>query len=785
MGFSGGDVRAAVVPRARTCDLGVDRRWNGDRRQPRIAGSLGSTALMIAFASIPGAVIDPTQMVSLFLLGLGVALGGGITVTATVDTSFVSGLDGSLSLIPLGSLAAVVGVVSVLSWWRSRHDRSVSPHSGAELARAVIEAAGIALVATLLTAFAAYEDTMMLAGLEFRTRPGLVFLTLMVTVSVTLFAIREWRRRRISGARERAAALAAREGALYLIVQFVAFGLAALIFSVIASAHLGNVAPFFAGLPLLVNLAELAAALGMFGAVGYSLDRYATTTSGVFDVDNGLWLILVAVIVTITAAGVIGIRRLRTHVPIWSRVWQMPLIVFVAWCALALGPARFSASGEALSILSMSGTVSAGVTWWTPLLAGLWAAAASIAAEFLPTLVHRANPAILVLLGGRRQAEMWVRGEDASAPTPPVQDGIETGSAELAEEGGGAETGRAAGGESPLSREPLTPRARRILIASSAVVGGIVLLVIAGSITVGLVNQSRDPASVVRSYLELIAEGRADEANRVVDPGLRNDERVLLTDDALGEAEQRIEVVEVRTIERSPAGASVEATMALDGERFEKTFFVAPGPKELWVLDTWELQEAMVVPVSVGSTGLDAVTVGDVEVSLEDEEAVYSGHRSRDLYAYPGLYAATAPETDYVTPSNEPLRVTPVVETGLSIGVDVTAEPSEAFVDSVLTQVQERITQCVQVPTNMDDVCPYVTRHDDLTEMTVVAQTEGFDAITLDFFQASDATIAVRESPSLFDREPDLDEFDIGVSGTIVLEDGKPVISDLSMSRSW
>lgn len=743
------------------------------------AGLLGAIALTIAMLiSFPVVAPDASQALALILVALGASLGGGVSVASGADAFIPAGTSAMLTVLPLGSLALVVGVVAVVLRWKTPRGRTSAPGIAAELIRAVIEATGCALLATLLVAFARFGPLSGLMGVEFRTQPGFVFLSILLTVTIALFVSRRWHHR-VTVAPQGGVRGALREGGLYLAVQFVAFALAAIVALSIVSVEVGSVAPLLSGLPLLGNLSAAGAAVGNFGAFVSSAGNLPAATISAVQLDQGRgwWFVVVALVSMVVASAVVGVRRRRTSTPVWRRVWQMPLVVFLVWCALAVGPIGISVSGEALAAIGGGGLTSLGLTWWTPVMIGIGAALTSIAAEFVPGLAHRLSPGIVILFGGRRHAEAWTRGDHPSPASSREADG--TGRSPLV---GDLEN---APGTGQLPHEPMAPKAKRRLVIVGTVAGGVVLLAVAGAVTVGLVNQSRDPSALVGTYLGLIADGQAEAANKIVDPGLRTDERLLLTDEALGSAEHRIEVVEVQTVDRSAVGATVEATISLDGERFEKTFFLTAGPKEFLVLDTWELEDALVFPVSLSATGFDAVTVSGVEVALDDTETSDDGSRDRTLYAYPGIFTVSAPETQYVTPSSETLRVTPGAEFAAGFDVSVTAEPSNAFKESVLAQVQERVTQCVQVPTNMDDVCPYVTQQEDLAELTLVAQTEGFEEITLGHFESSDATVAVRDGPSLFDKNPELEETDISVSGSITLVDGEPVIDDVSMSVSW
>ncbi|MEJ6488684.1 hypothetical protein PQI23_02985 [Leucobacter sp. USCH14] len=759
-----------------------------------LAAGVTSALLLIvaAFASDPGgAAPDLGQAFLGLLLALGAALGGGIAVDARIDESFMSAsAAGSLSVVPLGTVAIMITGTALIARWRMRHDRVLAPNLGAEAARAAIEATVIALVVTLVTAFARFDGLSLSAGFSVRTQAGLVFLVVLLTVSLSLFIARTALRREVTAVHDGAWISGLRESGIALVVQFAAFGAAALVVLAVLSVQAESLAPILAGMPLLGNLAAMIAALGHFGGVSLSVASYPSMSTSAFDVPDGygIWSIVVALLALVIAAAMIGVRRPRAQAPVWGRVWQMPLIVLGAWCVLAFGVAGASVRGEVLSLASLGSGGTVNVSWWSPLAVGIGAGLISVAAEFAPLLAYRISPALLVLFGGRGNAHAWITGARrpaAPAPAPAAAYAADASPAPaVAYEAPTAAPGAAAGGQPSFElppRQPMAPSTKRALIVTGSIVGLVVLLGVGAAVTVSVLNQQRDPAQAVEQYLELLAEGEAEQANELVDPGLQNADRELLTDEVLGSAETRIEIVDVETTDRSDSGATVDATLALDGERFEKTFFLSPGPKEFVVLDTWTLEDSLVAPVTLSAEGLETVTVGATDVALESDGGY--GYASRSLYAYPGVYPVTGPGSAFITPSQESLRVTP--GGGLGEGVTITVAPSEAFEEEVLLQVQNRIAQCVEIPTNMDDVCPYVTRDDDLAEMKVVAQPSGFDDISLDSFTSGEGTIATRSNPSMFDEDPELEEHTVSVWGTISIEDGKPVISDIYIASGW
>ncbi len=805
-------------------------------------GVIGGLLLVSALMSSGEASgVGLGTLISGLLLGIGVSLGGGLGLNAQVESSlFEASGQASIAVVPLGIVVLLAAGIAIVGRWRQRVDRTHAPSHVAEAARAAIEAGVVGVLMLIITAFARLREAPGMGGFEVATRPMLVFVLVWVVVAATL-----WTTRTLVSARERAVPVAGlarfgpalRESGQYLTIQFAVFGTVALVGLILGAAQSESIAPVLLGLPILGNLAAAAAALGHFGGVGVGTGGFGGVSMGPFDVPNGvgIWLIVITVLTLVVSAIWVGVRRPRLVRPDWSRVWQMPVVVFGVWCVLALGLASVSMAGEVGSMMGIGIGGSVGLTWSAPFVVALGAALASVAAEFLPLVTYRVSPGALRVIGGAAATAAWLHGTapaaaaQAGASRPLVGSDVREDPAPTPSPN--PDTGEAAQQESPASevpepielapavptdgaagpvlpapraeseeaapgiplhagaagpatqpdlpelpqRAPMTPRAKRTLLAVGIAVASLALIAIAAAITVSSLNAQRDPAAAVEKYLDLLADGKAEQASKLVDPGLRNEDRVLLTDSALAAAEHRITVVRVETDYRAESSAEVTATLSLDGERFTRSFTVNAGPKEFMLLDTWELAEPFLVQASVSGAGVDALAVGDAEVQLETSP--YGGDfGSRELFLYPGIYTVTAPGNDFVDVSTESLRAGPDTVTG---PVEVTVTQSAQFEEAVLQQVQERLSQCVTIPTNMDDVCPYRTQRKDLAEMTVVSQIEGFEQISLTGFDSSEGTIAVRPNPQSFDPDPELEESTVTVRGAIEFVDGQPKISEL------
>ena len=60
-----------------------------------------------------------------------------------------------------------------------------------------------------------------------------------------------------------------------------------------------------------------------------------------------------------------------------------------------------------------------------------------------------------------------------------------------------------------------------------------VLVLIAGVVSVRVINSDRTPEAAVREYVQLIADGKYDAASKLVDPGANSYQRRLLSDKAI------------------------------------------------------------------------------------------------------------------------------------------------------------------------------------------------------------------------------------------------------------
>ena len=321
----------------------------------------------------------------------------------------------------------------------------------------------------------------------------------------------------------------------------------------------------------------------------------------------------------------------------------------------------------------------------------------------------------------------------------------------------------------PAPSASMSPRARRQLKVGVGALVLVLVLVVAAVVAVNVLNSRRTPEKEVATYLGLIADGHAQAANEMVDPGVASSKGVLLTDEALSAATSRITSINVEDadVDRGDDTVRITATFRLDGEKLEHTFSLRREDRDYGLLDNWTIEDSLVDKVKLSSTAFDSLTIGGQDVSLDKIDSVGTidtkeAHYETEQYVYPGLYdiAAGSSRSKYLSPDKTSLRVessdsssdrssgnssdrssgnSSDRSSGNSSGrssdsssdqtVTVEGEPTQDLKDLVLNKVKQETTDCTTVPTNTDSECPPAVQSTHLSKMEV--STEATD-VTID-----------------------------------------------------
>ena len=647
-----------------------------------------------------------------------VVFGGELTLSLGGDLGSLSG-GGSASVWVFPLLLTLAALVAVL-WWGVRQGRSNPLPTRLHRAAygfAVGLATGIVLllIALIFTVrIDAARVEIALTGAGFRV---VLFSTLLVGAAAFLgseVGARAQQNERWTASAARLFAAApriVREWLSYTAFGAAAFGVVGALFLIVAAWDDLGFGGIAVGLIAALNIAPLAAAIGHLGGVlgsGAVAGGSASSTLTVFNAPHGaVWLlVLVAVLLTAFMALWIGTRRPRTAVIDWRSVWQLPLVVLGAWLIFApiffgLGAGASGAAG--LFSGSLSGGI--GVALWSVLVFAVWAALVEVGARTLPRIVYGFAPAVLRALVGRRTLATWVAGVSpvAAAPVatagavPPPPPGTPQAPASEA---------------APLpAPAPLSPKAKRGLIIGASAVGGVVLLGIAASVAVGIVNSTRTPEVVAKQYLDHIAAGDAEAANALVDPNVSKSERQFLTNEVLASATERITDVSVKNLRAGDDNAVLSVTYKLDGVTHDAKLQAERGDPEWLVLDTWELTSSLATPVLLLPHSPGEVSLGGVPVELGDSQT--------KAVLYPGVYDFT------VEGSFFELDDTQLLVTRGANPKELKFVPTAKLTQSVAEQAGALLKKCVADTARNPEGCPFSTyTYNDDTKVTRALQGE-------------------------------------------------------------
>ena len=801
------------------------------------SAAISAILMLVAMSTSESTKTFPTTFSTLPLL-MGWSLGGQFVMSGSNSYETITL---TFTLLPMGALTAAGIGVFWLARRRAAVDGSAAPLVPT-LARAGAEALAVALVACLVTAPFSMTATMM--GLKVMTVSSSALMTILLVTVVVFVALVV---ARSGGPLPSPVVQVSRELGALSTALGVVLGIFIIVAYIAAVLIQGSGFASILLLPVLLpNLVLLALGMGSLGgitldkseaaaALAYFLpslggkdggDAYAWTWFGSWSI-----LLFAAMIVAIVAAALrVGVRRSRTGRTEWQRVWQLPLVSLALGAIVFYGllPLRFS--GADTPMRSSGGgsghymSVSLQPNALTFLMVGVVAAIISVLAEMLPLWAYSSFPAVLQLAGGKKASAAWLAGTSGVAPTssaqqwaystdpatgasiatdlatgavfsmdPATGQWVETTPASQAPApgpGGAAADATAVGGLPEPA--PMSAASRKKVILGLSAFGVVVALVVAGVVGLNVVNGMRGPEKAVESYLTLLSEGKASEATKMVDPGVPNDQRKLLTDAALKAAKARIKVTKIDKPTISGDTATIKAHLSLDGKAFEYDF-TASKSSGSFGLESWKVDKPLVVSADFSSSSLPGLKVAGVAIDLAKEKDGWSGSRTSTQFAYPGVYPVTAPDSvsKYLSAKETSFTLIPSGEGASSeaesVGTQkVDATPTDELKTKALEKVKEQTKTCATVPTNSDKACPYQTSSD-MTSLSVEK-----DATKVEFsedsndlsFTSDEISISGSPKPTAFDKNPSPRKAKFTFSGKVELPegDGEPTITIESSS---
>ncbi|MCC8908358.1 hypothetical protein [Curtobacterium sp. GD1] len=559
-----------------------------------------------------------------------------------------------------------------------------------------------------------------------------------------------------------------------------------------------------AALPLLLGNAAVAlTALGFLGGVGTSGLGAAGSDASVFAGAGGwTWLVVLLVVVSSFTAGLaLAVRRndrVRTTLD-WVAT---PVVWFVAGLVLfVLGTGVVSYQVTGSSAVGGSGSV--GVTPWTPVVFALWGGVIEVVARYVaPVLLPRLGGGVLLrtarVVGtdpvpvvpvpapvpvparptapADGAAPVWAVPDDAAAPAAPAatadpsQPDQPVQSVQPGAPVGQPHPSQPFVGQGAPAPAPMSPRAKKVLVRSLVAGGAVVVVVVAGAITTGVLRTTVwGPGPTARSYVDAIAQGDADTAASLSEV---TGDASMLDSAVLQSAKDRPTDVRVGRVSTSGDTAYANVTFRQgDAQRSGQIVLERTGTSFL-VKDEWRVTEPLTdrVTITAGTVleGAD-VTIGGKKVG-EIENGAFTS------LAYPGSYQVEVGGTEYFTGGTETLRV----GSSSSPYADFEAKPTKELETDAEQYVSDLIDDCAaKTDISYADGCPWygpydadgAVQYDVRSKPDLEVQSSGGGLVEVT--STADGRIGYSYTDYFGDAQKSEDTFDVDVY--LKVEDGKLV----------
>ena len=272
------------------------------------------------------------------------------------------------------------------------------------------------------------------------------------------------------------------------------------------------------------------------------------------------------------------------------------------------------------------------------------------------------------------------------------------------------------------SRRPLTKRAKLCLAAALAVV----LALIVGVVSVRAINSERTertPEAAVREYVQLISDGKYDEASKLVDPGGFPSDCKMLSSKTFSGVKGAVKFDSINNFKHDENSdtATVNVVVLVNGRPVKSELQLSKTSRGV---NNWKVASPLLVNVQFqGHPYLYSYKIGSVVLDTGYREDVGYGS-SISCKMYPGVYNIEGQSVN-----SEYVEINSVHKQFVAVGMQhgdsysesdfyasfefnkhFTVKPTEKLKTWALPQIQSRIKSCASISyPRKDNSCPVET----------------------------------------------------------------------------
>ena len=269
------------------------------------------------------------------------------------------------------------------------------------------------------------------------------------------------------------------------------------------------------------------------------------------------------------------------------------------------------------------------------------------------------------------------------------------------------------------SRRLLSKKAKLYLAVTLAVV----LALIVGVVSVGATNSGRTPEAAVREYVQLISDGKYDEASKLVDPSSSSSDCKMLSSKTFSGVKGAVKFDSINNFKHDENSdtATVNVVVLVNGRPVKSELQLSKTSRGV---NNWKVASPLLVNVQFqGHPYLYSYKIGSVVLDTGYREDVGYGS-SISCKMYPGVYNIEGQSVN-----SEYVEINSVHKQFVAVGMQhgdsysesdfyasfefnkhFTVKPTEKLKTWALPQIQSRIKSCASISyPRKDNSCPFET----------------------------------------------------------------------------
>ncbi|WP_457950787.1 YrzE family protein [Pseudarthrobacter sp. alpha12b] len=397
-------------------------------------------------------------------------------------------------------------------------------------------------------------------------------------------------------------------------------------------------------------------------------------------------LLLLLALISIVVASVFWYLRRGPVVTNKITDWVMLPAAFLMAGTLMTWLSSVTGTFDAGSLASGAGSMT--LAWWTPFFLMLWGGATEASARYVAPQLSRYVPLAMAY---------------KIAPADPTV----TAPAATASTAAAAPASYAAPGAHPAlaPREPMSAQTKRKLGLILGSAGLVVVLVVGGVIALNVIKGNNGPDKTVSSYLQALQNGEASKAMALADPGLANDQRVLLSDEVYAKAGKRIDGFDIVSTKVSDDKATVVADVHQDGRKQQTTFSLRKSNPEL-LDDHWKMESTPLQSVRITSdTAVQKVLINGQELDV-DLAGSSLGSSGFSYPAFPGEYTVELPSSEKYLTAKKSMALVTIGAAQAPPTASLKVDASDALKSEAMAQIDAYLAECVKSTEAEPANCP-------------------------------------------------------------------------------